>query len=208
VDNAPSYGSILRWYEERLREHGDTNLGVGWPDQKKVEVMYQVMLSVTEPNTPATLLDFGCGPARMLDWMSARPQWSSLRYTGIDFNPDSIAIARQKYPAVRFIHKDILREPFDERFDYVVLNGVLTMKASVPFDEMWAYAQDLLRRVFQISTRAIAFNVMSKAVDWEKDILFHLPTDLLIGFLTTQLSRRFVIRQDYAPYEYTVYVYR
>jgi SAM-dependent methyltransferase len=208
VESAPPYSSILNWYQERLREHGDSHLGVGWPDQGKVEVMYQVMLSITEPNVPATLLDFGCGPARMLDWMMTRNRWPHLQYTGLDFNPDSVTFARQKYPAVRFITQDILREPLNEQFDYVVMNGILTMKAQMSFEAMWDYAQELLRRVFVMARRGLAFNVMSKAVDWEKDILFHLPTDLLIGFVTKHLTRRFVIRQDYAPFEYTVYLYR
>jgi len=111
VESTPAYGSILRWYEDRLREHGDSHLGIGWPDQLKTEIKYEVMLSMTEPNRPATLLDFGCGPARMLDWMNSRPQWSHLQYTGLDFNPESIALARQKYPSIHFVQRDILREP-------------------------------------------------------------------------------------------------
>ena len=48
---------------------------------------------------------------------------------------------------------------------------------------------------------------MSKQVDWERDDLFHLPLDLLADYLTRNLSRHFVIRNDYGLYEYTVYVY-
>lgn len=208
VERPAPYSSIYTWYQERLREHGDSHLGVGWPDQGKVEVMYQVMLGITQPAAPASLLDFGCGPARMLDWMNKSGQWSHLKYTGLDFNPDSIALARAKYPAVRFLQRDVLSEPLDEEFDYVVMNGILTMKAQMTFEAMWQYAQRLLGCAFAITRRGLAFNVMSKAVDWEKDILFHLPTDMLIDFVTKNLTRRFVIRQDYAPFEYTVYLYR
>jgi hypothetical protein len=56
--------------------------------------------------------------------------------------------------------------------------------------------------------RGIAFNVMAKAVDWERDDLFHVPTDDLIAFLVNQLSRQFVLRNDYGLYDYTTYVYR
>ena len=73
---------------------------------------------------------------------------------------------------------------------------------------MWAYTQEMLIAIFSICNKGIAFNVMSKSVDWERWDLFHLPTDLLIDFMTKKLSRNFVIRNDYGLYEYTVYLYK
>ncbi len=49
---------------------------------------------------------------------------------------------------------------------------------------------------------------MSKQVDWERDDLFHLPLDQMADFVCGNLSRNFVIRNDYGLYEYTTYVYR
>jgi len=54
----------------------------------------------------------------------------------------------------------------------------------------------------------VAFNVMSKHVDWERDDLFHLPFDTLARYLIASLTRNFVIRSDYGLYEYTTYIYR
>ncbi len=54
----------------------------------------------------------------------------------------------------------------------------------------------------------MAFNVMSKHVDWEREDLFHLPFDTLAEFLKKELTRNFVFRNDYGLYEYTTYVYR
>ena len=54
----------------------------------------------------------------------------------------------------------------------------------------------------------IAFNVMSKDVDWERDDLFHLPLSELSSFLSKNLTRRYIIRNDYGLYEYTTYVYK
>jgi hypothetical protein len=49
---------------------------------------------------------------------------------------------------------------------------------------------------------------MSKQVDWERDDLFYLSLDDLAKCLTSQVTRNFVIRNDYGLYEYTAYVYR
>jgi hypothetical protein len=73
---------------------------------------------------------------------------------------------------------------------------------------MFVYFRRLAARVFQHAQIGMAFNVMSKHVDWERDDLFHLPFDLLAGFLQKELTRNYVFRNDYGLYEYTTYVYR
>ena len=93
-------------------------------------------------------------------------------------------------------------------FDYIILNGVFTQKRDLTFDEMLVYFKSLIKIVFSKTRIGIAFNVMSKQVDWERDDLFHLPMDTLASFLTKDISRNFVIRNDYGLYEYTTYVYK
>ena len=79
--------------------------------------------------------------------------------------------------------------------------------ASSSFDDMFAYFTKMIALMFTKTKRGMAFNVMSKAVDWERDDLFHVPTDALINFMVKNMSRNFVIRNDYGLYEYTTYVY-
>ena len=93
-------------------------------------------------------------------------------------------------------------------FDYIVMNGLFTAKCDLSFEAMLEYFQRLVRRVFAKARKGIAFNVMSKQVDWEREDLFHLPFDMLASFLAREVSRHFVIRHDYGLYEYTTYVYR
>src|SRR5439155_23075753 len=93
-------------------------------------------------------------------------------------------------------------------FYYIVMTGVFTEKCELSFDEMFSYFKRLTAKVFEHAEVGIAFNVMSKQVDWERDDLFHLPFDMLASFLSQKLSRNFVIRHDYRLYEYTTYVYR
>jgi hypothetical protein len=93
-------------------------------------------------------------------------------------------------------------------FDYVVMNGIFNYKGALSQEDMFAYLCDIIRRVSEKATIGIAFNVMSKQVDWERDDLFHLPVDRLLTFLSREVSRYVVIRHDYGLYEYTAYVYK
>ena len=88
------------------------------------------------------------------------------------------------------------------------MNGVFTEKQDLSFSEMFEYLQDVVRTVFTKARVGIAFNVMSKHVDWERPDLFHVPFDVLRSFLVKNVSRHFVFRQDYGLFEYTTYVYR
>ena len=92
-------------------------------------------------------------------------------------------------------------------FDYIIINGVFTQKLEMSFDQMFDFFKLLVQRVIIKAVKGIAFNVMSKYVDWEKDEAFHLPFDILSDFLCKSVSRNFVFRHDYGLYEYTTYVY-
>ena len=199
----------MHFCEARLAEHGDNYLGVGWtkrPDD--ADLRYQVMLDVVRerPEGRVTLLDFGSGAGHLYDYM-LRTGVSDLHYSGLDISPRFLDLARSKHPDVTFHHLDVAAGDELPEFDYIVMNGVFTMKCELSFDEMLEYFKILVARVFARARVGLAFNVMSKEVEWERDDLFHLPLDVLSHFLAENLSRRFVIRHDYPLYEYTAYVY-
>ena len=204
------YSQLVDHYEDCLARHGDSHRGVDWPNQQDAATRYQVMLDVIRPSDETiSLLDFGCGAAHFYEYIQQQ-KLSRIEYAGLDLSAQFVALANSKFPARRFYQADILAadEASIPSFDYIILNGVLTEKLAMSFDEMWNYTQRLLRAVFAKARCGMAFNVMSKQVDWERADLFHLPLDLLTKFLTREISRHFVVRHDYGLYEYTTYVYR
>ena len=72
------------------------------------------------------LLDYGCGVAEYADWVPA-----GTSYTGLEHNPDIVAMARARYPNLMIIQGDVL-SPEDElaslegqRFDTIVMLAVI-----------------------------------------------------------------------------------
>ena len=209
-DTTKKYLDIVRHYEATLDAHGDTPLGVDWPTRERAESSYKVMLEVIKERAPnkVSLLDFGCGASHLYEYM-AKAVWGRVDYAGLDISPKFIELCRAKFPHVRYYCLDVLEEGSDiPCFDYIIMNGVLTERRNLSFEEMWSYAQRLIARVFSKANKGIAFNVMSKQVDWERDHLFHLPIDMLVSFVVRKLSRYFTIRHDYHDYHYTAYVYK
>lgn len=201
---------IVSHYEKCLETHGDTFKGVDWPNEVDAATRYRVMLGVIKDDANVTLLDFGCGAGHLLEYVKRNKQYKGVSITGADISEKYINLCKQKFPETTFLQFDILDINLEtlQNYDYVVMNGVFTEKQDLSFEDMFAYFKLVLERIFKKVEKGLAFNVMSKAVDWERDDLFHLSTDLLIDFLTQQLSRNFIIRNDYGLYEYTVYVYK
>jgi SAM-dependent methyltransferase len=208
--NRKPYLSIVRHYESCLEQHGDTHRGVDWPDEADAQTRYRVMLEVIKATstTKVSLLDFGCGASHLYEYI-LRYRLDHIEYSGLDLSPAFINLSQRKFPSISYYNLDILDESASlPDFDYIVMNGVFTEKLELTFEEMLTYFKDVVTRVFNKAKIAIAFNVMSPHVDWERLDLFHLPLDLLAAFLVKGLSRDFVIRNDYGLYEYTTYIYR
>ncbi len=206
-----NYLSIVSHYESCLERHGDTHLGVDWPKKEDADTRYKVMLEIIRREDEARtvrLLDFGCGASHLYEHI-VRCGRRNIAYSGLDLSEKFVRLSKDKFPANEYYCVDMLDdEAAIPGFDYVVMNGVFTEKRRLTFDEMFSYFKQLVKKVFDKAEVGLAFNAMSKHVDWEREDLFHLPFDLLAGFLKQELTRNFVIRNDYGLYEYTTYVYR
>jgi SAM-dependent methyltransferase len=170
-----------------------------------------VMLELIRPADAARdvrLLDFGCGASHLYEYILARGI-RHIEYSGFEISTKFFELSKSKFPANQYYRGDLIEDANAiPAFDYIVMNGVFTEKITLSFEQMFLYFKELVRRVFAKATAGLAFNVMSTHVDWERPDLFHLPLDTLASFLTREVSRNFVIRNDYGLYEYTTYIYR
>lgn len=207
-----NYHKIVAHYEACLKKYGDTPLGVDWPNAREAQIRYQIMLEVMtfakSNKEQYKLLDFGCGCSHLLDYIHEM-RYTNIDYSGLDLSQEFIAFSRKKYPDITYYLGDILDKDFHlPSFDFIVMNGVFTEKLTLDFEEMWEYFTAVLKKMALCCTQGLAFNLMSTHVDWERSDLFHVPLDRLAAFLTREFSRKFVIRNDYGLYEYTVYLYK
>jgi SAM-dependent methyltransferase len=204
--------TIVRHYERCFEEHGATPKGVDWPNPEDLEARYATQLGVLSGYQGAgrpVLLDLGCGPGLMLDYLSATDQLKAVDYRGIDLSERLISAARQRWPAHEFSVRDITQDPLKEgTVDVVIMNGVLTERVDVERSAMLELAESLVSAAFRIARVGVAFNAMSRHVDWERPDLFHWSYDELAAFLTKSVSRHYGFRADYGLFEFTTFVWR
>ena len=203
--------------ERRLAEFGDSALGNGWTSGGD-ETRYDVMLELVTGDVLAlpgerSMIDVGCGTARLYERMVERGVNELVTYVGADLSRQMLAICERKFPALTFWQWNLLTAPRPEElgaplFDYVIVNGVFTWKGEMSTEDAVVKWADSVVNAWSWTRRALAFNVMSTQVDWMDDELLYLPLGPMSNWIAEHLSDRFVVRHDYGLHEYTVYVLR
>ena len=136
------YLKIISHYERCLEQFGDTHKGMDWPNEADMYKRYGVMLDVHKFDagqvlTKPSVLDFGCGTAKMLEYINTFPGLE-CEYSGLDLSQNFVNICLQKFPTTKFYCQDILRNTSQiPTVDYIVMNGVFTEKRDLSFEEMF-----------------------------------------------------------------------
>ncbi len=72
----------------------------------------------------STILEIGIGSGLFAEQFAALG--GNHKYTGIDFSPEMLKIAKtrlKKYPSINYFEGDILKHDFNEKFDYIISMG-------------------------------------------------------------------------------------
>jgi SAM-dependent methyltransferase len=202
--------ALLKHFDQRLAERGDTPEGAWWPNEHDRRTRFDVMLDLLpDLQRPVTLCDLGCGTGELLAHIR-RTNRRNVTYIGVDRSQAALAHAIAKFPGTQFLELDINDEPPGTfpACDYFVANGLFTAKFDIPYDQMFSFLNRTVTAMWHHARRGIAFNVMSKVVDWEREDLFHVPMDDAARILHGLAGRRVRFRADYGLYEYTCYAYK
>lgn len=205
---------LEKHYSRRFAEHGATPRGVDWSREEDVNLRYEKMLAVVEPSAlngpgraePASLLDVGCGYGGL--YVYAKAKQVELKYTGVDVVKSMVEYASAELPEATFRHQDVFDLSSVERYDYVVSSGILTQKLTASIREMDDYARRLIKKMFELCRRGIAFNVMTTKVNFMVENLYYRNPVELFAYCFTEISEVIKIDHAYPLYEYTIYLYR
>ena len=201
------YLLLAEHYKKCYEKFGDNHKGADWPNKRDTLKRYKVMIEIISDTSKLnSILDIGCGTGNIYQFIIDN-KMEYIDYTGLDINQSMIDKANSKFQNVKFFKRDILDKGIQDSYDYIIMNGLFTEKLNLTFDEMWDFFCKILSVAIKNCRVGIAFNLMSTNVDWQRDDLFHVPLDQLTNFIVNNLSRNYVIRNDYGLYEYTTYIY-
>ncbi len=88
----------------------------------KRQIVKTLLTSLLTPNLRSLVVDVGCGPGGNVGALA-----DSYDVAGIDISPNAIALARQRYPGIRFWQGELAEAPpeFDAGASFYLLTDVL-----------------------------------------------------------------------------------
>ncbi len=189
--------SIIKHYTALYHKYGYSPTSIGWPKGRQ-NLRFQVLSEIGNLNN-SKILDVGCGFGHFVSFL--RSNKIKTKYVGVDINPLFVEIAKEKNPNFTFQVRDIEKRRFGQHFDWVFAIGTTNKAGS------YKYIANLLKEMFRISKKGIAMDFMSTYVDFRRPGSFHASPECVFK-IAKKLSKRVVLRHDYLPFEFCVYIYK
>ena len=192
---------IVEFYDGLVERYGIDPRALDWGSRESQELRFSALTGIGELGG-TTILDVGCGMADLLDYLQRNR--TNVDYTGYDLSPAMVNLARQRFPQIRLEVCDLMAEPEPSlRFDYVLSSGIFYLRQAMPM----VYLEAMVRRMFALCRRGVAFNTLStKALQRHGDEFYADPAEVLT--ICLEITPRAVLRHDYLPNDFTVYLYR
>lgn len=195
--------NTVKRYSERFAKHGYSEEALGW-SRNKNEVRFEALISEWKSELQgASIADFGCGFGDLFGYVKNNLGITNIDYTGIDINPDLIAEGKARYPEAKFWVGDINETLPNTKFDFIFSSGVFNHK--LEFVDEYDFIKDCIKQLDTMSTKGFAVNFLSDKVEYKLEHTFHSNPGKILDIFY-QYSNHIVLKNDYMPFEFTVFL--
>ena len=146
---------VTNFFDRLVAGHEEDASAVGWHSSYAQDVAFLSLTQLDGLVDGVSVLDLGCGLGAMKSFFERRGL--RVKYTGYDISPKMIEGASQRHPDGRFEVRDILANPPQERFDFVISSGALSYRV----ENHAQFVRDMIRAMYAMCDVALAFNVLS-----------------------------------------------
>jgi len=198
---SPSDLEVVKGYfEDRLEKNLENYKIVGYGSKESQIIRYRVATEIGNLRGKS-ILDYGCGLGDLIEYLEKRG--ISIEYTGYDVSEKIIERARKLHPNHSFEVRDLMKELPSQKFSYVFAIGL-----NVRIADNVGFIKELVRRMFQIAEEGVFVSVLSSHSNYfDPQCFYHDPARLLHWCLKN-ISSRCVLRHDYLPHDFTLYIYQ
>jgi len=194
-----SKSTTLNFYNKLLEKYGYNPKSVGWGSKKgKQSLRFEILCQIGNLDN-SSILDVGCGFGDLFGYLNTKK--INVKYQGVDINSNLIKIGKTIYPNANLKVFDIERKKTSKKFDWVFFSGISSKGCT------YSYIKKIMTKMFDLSKKGIAMNFVGGIIDFKTSDLFYSEPGKIYS-ITKTLSNRVTIRHDYAPYEFTIYVYK
>lgn len=130
---------------------------LGYNSTIEQELLFLGLLHMYSPNQ--SILDVGCGRADLFGFLKRAFPGNEIMYTGLDYNPNILEVAKLKYPGVHTISTDLLNSD-DSKFDWVFASGIFNLRDRDEI-QMTDYAKLCIDKMMQKANVGVAVNFLT-----------------------------------------------
>lgn len=192
----------IRYFTERIDEHGIDVLTVDWGRSSSQELRFRLLSEIADLRR-SKILDVGCGLGDFYGWL--KRNGFNVTYTGIDITPRMIDLARSRFPDAEFKTTNVIKNDdiAGNSFDFAFASGIFYLRRTRPED----FLEEMVHRLFNKCRIGIAFNSLSGwATKKCKDEFYANPLEVVD--YCRKITPWVTLRHDYHESDFTVYMYK
>ncbi|KKQ77260.1 hypothetical protein A2715_00045 [Candidatus Woesebacteria bacterium RIFCSPHIGHO2_01_FULL_39_32] len=193
---------IKKVYQEKYKKYGVDPRSLCWHEKGAAHQRFRQFWAEIDFNNKS-VLDVGCGFGEMAKFL--RKRYEGVSYTGVDIVSEFIEEAKKTFPEYRFFARDYFSEPLPEKFDVVLASGVLN--SNVENNAQWR--KENIKIMFENTKKVLAFNMLGAypqpSNDTKSNIWYADSLEILEYCMS--LTRRVILRANYHPTDFTIFMY-
>lgn len=187
-------------YTKRYELYGYSPKTLGW-NKNRQQLRFNALTSLFFLNGKR-ILDIGCGFGDLNHLLQDRCG-DNYYYTGIDLVPSLINEAKNRWAAnnIEFFCSDFLQMSLNKKYDIAVTSGIFNHKLEQINN--YDFIELVMKQTFRVVREGFAFDFLSDQVDYRKEHTFHSNPGKIIC-MVNKITRRFIVKNDYLPFEFAV----
>lgn len=197
------FAQIKQLYSDSFRQHGDSPSSLLTPKGRN-NLRFRALDPLLHQQYQS-ILDYGCGLAYLYKYLLMND--CRFSYTGVDILPEFISACSLKYPNATFLEISAL-DQITGSFDIVFSSGVFNLRTHDSANKSKDYAFKRIQYLFNLAKEVLVCDFPSTYVDFQQDDAQHFSVSEISEFCYRHLSRRFQIRHDLLPYEFTLIAWK
>jgi len=192
-------------YNKLFVKYGDNPQSCQWTNEYSQTFRFKKLMEIDDLKQKK-ILDVGCGLGDL--YLYLKDENILVEYTGVDIVGGMIELAKKKLPTTRFLRQNIIEQPLDEKFDYVLMSGIFNSNLERNDQVNFAYMKNVLTAAYDQCTYGIGFNFISSCVNSRDDEMAYFPPSNVFDFCVLNLSPKVSLFHHYERCDVTVFVYR
>lgn len=193
--------ATIERYNKRYVEFGYSPKTLGWLKGKQ-DIRFDILTSLYNFENK-TILDIGCGFGDLNKTLKQKVQ--TYQYVGCDLCEKLIEEGEKIYPSAQFYIGDFLKIEIKENIDWSIASGPFNHKFEK--NNNYDFIKSVMEKAFEISKDGFSFDFVSDKVDYKDEHIFYASPEKILSYAYA-LSRNVVLRSDYMPFEFSIFVFK